>query len=307
VLSRVADALYWMGRYVERAEHSARLLEVIRRADIDLAESFPTVAEEQWQDALRILSLPERTRLVQAVFEEQLVGSVASSMTRARENARQVREVISAEMWDYLNQAHWLLAENRKSRSRQELVSDTLVSVIRASFLWGGVVDATMSRGPGWSFTRLGQFVERGHRTAHTFAVQWRSLERRGGLHQAEPSHNIGWLTLLRSCGSLDEYRKLYPARIDPQHIVDFVLLGPTYPRTVRYAIRIASELAGRLATEAHGRGRRAGRAFGKLAATIEYADVEEVMAEGVGTFIERVDEGLVRASTELQREFFFH
>lgn len=307
MLSRVADALYWMSRYVERAEHAARLLEVIRRARIDLEEVDPAAAARQWSDALTTLGLGDDTLLETAVFEQELQGSVASCLYRARENARQVQEVISSEMWHYLNQSYWALEEGARSRRREELLSNALADVVKASFLWGGVTDATMGRGPGWLLIRLGQFVERTDRTCRIFGVQWRTLE---GLRRESPAKsgdNLFWLTLLRSCGSLEEYRKQHPTKIEARQVVDFLLLDRAYPRTVRYSVSVAAEFSRRLSRWAQKTDSRSERAFGKLAARLEYLEPAEVFEQGPAAFTDALIDELHAASAELQREYFLH
>lgn len=306
MLSRVADALYWMARYVERAEHAARLIEVQRRLRIDLEGIDPEGGAAQWWQTLTILGLPESTDVESAIVNHGLPGTVASSLARARENARQVREVISSEMWDYLNQAYWGLEEAEKSATKREVLSDALAQVVQASFLWGGVADATMGRGAGWLFIRLGQFVERADKTSRIIATQWRLLDagRREGA--AQPGENLGWLTLLRSCGSLEEYRKRFPTRIDARQIVGFLVLDATYPRTVGYSLSVAATFADRLAALAHGRGERTKRAFGKLGARVEYAELDEVVAAPV-VFLDQVSAELHDAARELQRAYFLH
>ena len=306
MLSRVADALYWMSRYVERAEHAARLLEVIRRARIDLEEVDPSAAARQWQDALTALGLGDAS-LESATFDPDLLGSVASSLYRARENARQVQEVISTEMWDYLNQSYWALEEHARSRHRDELVSSTLADVVKASFLWGGVTDATLGRGPGWLLIRLGQFVERTDRTCRIFGVQWRTIDAVQADARARHGDNLFWLTLLRSCGSLEEYRKQHPARIDPKKVIEFVLLDRAYPRTVRYSVSVAADLARRLATWAQKPESRSQRAFGRLAARLEYTELVDVLEASPAGFTDSISEELHAASAELQREYFLH
>ena len=299
MLSRVADALYWMARYVERAEHAARVLEVTRRVLIDLEESDPQRAKHQRARALQTLGISTDVSLEAAVLEDQLPGSVAFTLSRARENARQVREVVSSEMWDYLNQAYWVLEDAASSKRKREVLSQTIGSIMQASFLWAGVTDATMDRGPGWLMIRLGQFVERVDRTSHIFSSHWMAAD--------APADNLNWITLLRSCGCLEEYRKRHPTRIGPRDVVEFVLLHPTYPRSVHYSAVVAREFVKRLSSFAPTRRRGPERAFGRLAARVEFADVDEVLEQGVEGFLREVSEDLSRATLELQRAYFLH
>ncbi len=304
MLSRVADALYWMSRYVERAEHGARVLEVSRQARIDLAEIHPAGAEQQWQNALSALSLGD-TDLESAMWDPNQVGSVANSMHRARENARQVREVISTEMWSYLNQAYWVLEDAWKSRRRREIASDTAANVLQSCFLWGGVTDATMARGTGWLFIRLGQFVERADRTRRIFGVQWGALPDGEEILTRE---NMALVNLLRSCGCLEEYQRRHPTRITRHRVAEFILLESDYPRTLRYSLSVAAGFAKRLAARSSGElAASSARAFGKLAAHVEYSDLDAILEQDPGAFTEHVGTELAHATALLQRAYFSH
>jgi uncharacterized alpha-E superfamily protein len=296
-----------MGRYVERSEHAARLLDVTQRVVIDQAEVDRAAAEGQWSNTLTVLGLPDGLALEPAVLDDQIAGSVASSLSRARENARQVREVISSEMWDYLNQAYWALEEASQSKRKREILSDTLDAVMKASFLWGGVADATMGRGTGWLFIRLGQFVERAERTSRIVRSQWRVIEARHPRGAGDSAENVAWLTLLRSCGSLEEFRKRYATRMEPRTIADFLVLDRLYPRTIRYSVSVASEFARRLGEDVQERGRVTARAFGKVAAKLDYIDLDEVMDRGPADFLDEVSDELATATLRLQEAYFLH
>lgn len=304
MLSRVADALYWMARYVERAEHAARVLDVTQATLIDLEDVDPDRARLYRENAMDQIGLPKDADWSSAVFDDRLLGSISSSMVRARENARQVRDVISPEMWDCLNRAYWALAEAGKSRAPGDFLSGVLEEVTRASFLWNGVTDATMSRGTGWIFIRLGQSVERTERIARTFVRLWPVLNQSS---RSIDEDNLGWLLLLRCCAALEEYRKRHPTRFEDGRIMRFVLLDAGFPRTVRYSTRIAGSFAERLAQQVGPRGASTQRAFGKLAAEVEYVEVEELLREGPEVWLDRVRGQLQHATQELQGAFFLH
>src|SRR6188768_687801 len=143
MLSRVAEALYWMGRYIERAEHSARVLEAMRDLRLDLYEVDRDIAEEQWQGALHALSLPDLP-IDRLVLDPSEPNSLLCAMSRSRENARQVREVISPEMWEKLNRQYWGLRDLMGTGVNEGSVSQTLSGIVSFGFLWDGVTDATM-------------------------------------------------------------------------------------------------------------------------------------------------------------------
>jgi uncharacterized alpha-E superfamily protein len=302
-----------MARYVERAEHAARVLDVTQATLMDLEEVDPERARIYRTNAMEQFGMTPEADWNSAIFDDRLLGSVASAVVRARENARQVRDVISPEMWDGLNRQYWALMEASKSGPRREFLSSVLEEVTRSSFLWSGVTDATMSRGTGWMFIRLGQYVERTDRVSRTFARLWPVLQPTNGSSYAPPGSaqgiedNLGWLLLLRSCGALEEYRKRHPTRFETGRIMRFMLLDPAFPRTVRYTTRVASSFAERIAAQVGVRGASTQRAFGRLAAEVEYVEVPELLKEGPGPFLEKVRQQLAGATSELQEAFFLH
>lgn len=301
MLSRVADALYWMSRYMERAEHAARVLEVTRGFLIDLEELDAETAEAQWDATFGALALTTR-KLEDAVFSEGEPASLLSCVSRSRENGRQVREVISSEMWEHLNQAYWGIKEAHGRAGRVEELSQTLEHVVNSSFLWAGVTDATMSRGEGWHFIKLGQFVERADRISRIVSMRSRSQPTS---RPRSSQDNVLWLMTLRSCSALEAFRKVYPTRVDPDHIVDFLVFDQEFPRTVRHSVKAAARYAERLP-----KGERAAkvqRAFGRLAARLDYAEIDEIIEAGPHDFLDELVADLSKSSMALQQTYFLH
>jgi uncharacterized alpha-E superfamily protein len=192
------------------------------------------------------------------------------------------------------------------SRRREEQMPAVLDGIQRSSFLWAGATDATMPRGEGWLFIRLGQFVERTDRLSRLFDLRWREIQARRGGRPVTTGENVEWIGLLKCCSSFEAYRLRYPTRMDERNIVDFLLLDRSFPRTLRYAVAVAAEFARRL-DDTNGRGGDVARAFGRLWAEVEYTDVDEVLEQGADRFLSRVKDRLGSASLELQRTYFLH
>ncbi len=300
MLSRVADALFWMGRYLERAEHVARVLEVTRAVLIDIHEVDPETAKSQWQGALASLSLPD-TPTEKLLYDQSEPTSLVCNISRARENARQVREVISSEMWEHLNQAYWSIHEAHTKGVHESQLSQALTGVVSASFQWDGVVDGTLSRDTGWLFLKIGKFVERLDGTSRLVSVRAEGPPRGGALS----SENVHWLALLRSLCASEAYKKIHPQRVDRKMVLDFLIFDSAFPRSIRYAANEAADFAKRCA-EIHGaRGKNVERAFGKLASDLEYADVSAVTGAGTTEFLQELLVDLGEASGLLQRSYF--
>ncbi len=305
MLSRVADAAYWMSRYVERAESAARVLEVTRTMLIDLGQVGTKRAATQVGDVLKLMGTKSRT-LEEAVFDVSDPASVISNLSRARENARQVREVISSEMWDHLNQAYWRLSEAAGQTSRVEDLSQTLEDVIASSYLWVGVTDATMRRGEGWGFIRIGQFTERADRTARLIglACSSGSLELPAG---GPERTNVGWLRLLRSTCAIEAFRKQHPTRVDPRQVLDFLLFDPELPRSLRYSVEVVERFTERLPMRDRASRRALERRFGRLTGHVAFSDVDDVIERGPQNYLGDFSQLLQEANIALQETYFLH
>jgi len=289
-----------MGRYLERAEHVARVLEVTRAVLIDIHEVDPDTAKSQLQGALAALSLPDAPT-EKLLFDQSEPTSLVCNISRARENARQVREVISSEMWEHLNQVYWSIHEVHAKGVHESQLSAALGGVVSASFQWDGVVDGTLARDTGWLFLKLGKFVERLDGTSKLINVRAEGPPK-GGAASSEAVH---WLALLRSLCSAEAYKKIHPQRVDRKMVLDFLIFDSSFPRSVRYAAEAAADFAKRCA-EIHGqRGKGVERAFGKLSSELEYADLEKVEGSGTSEFLQELLVDLGEATGLLQRSYF--
>jgi len=301
MLSRVAESLYWIGRYLERAEHSARVLQAMRDLKLDLFEVDREESEEQWRSALRTLLLPDLA-VERLILDPGEPASLLCCVSRARENARQVREVISPEMWEKLNQSYWSLRDAVGVGMNEGTVSGALTGIVSSSFLWDGVADASMIRGEGWLFLKLGKFAERLDGLPRLIVARMESKERPSTGHSGE---NVKWLTLLKTLDALDAYRKAQPKRVDRRAVLQFVMFEEDFPRALRYSTNMAADLARRLLRLHPESGRRVQRAFGRIAARVEYADLESIEAQGEAAFLRGVAEDVIEASNVLQKTFF--
>jgi uncharacterized alpha-E superfamily protein len=300
MLSRVAEALYWMGRYIERAEHTARVLEAMRDLRIDLRDVDREVADEQWRGALKALSLPELS-LARLVLDPAEPTSLLCAMSRARENARQVREVISPEMWEKLNQSYWMLRDSVSAGQNEGTLSQALTGIVTSSFLWDGVTDASMIRGEGWLFLKLGKFVERTDGIARMVAARLESAKAGDG----DSGENVTWPTLLKSLDAVDAYRIAHPKRVDRRAVIQFLLFEADFPRSVRYSTATAADLSRTLRRLHPELGKRVERSFGRIAARVEYADLDSNSAETVAPFLAELGSSTTEASSILQKTFF--
>jgi uncharacterized alpha-E superfamily protein len=281
----------------------ARLLEVTRDLLVDLSEVDKEGAAAQWEATISTLAVPNQG-VDDIIFNGGEPASMVSCIMQARENARQVREVIAGDMWEHLNQAYWGLEEARQQPPGESRIIQALTHVQTAAFVWDGVTDASMRRGEGWLFLKLGKYVERIDRVSRTIVA--RASRRPGDEALRTPQEeNVTLLTLLRSAGAIEEYRKVYPTRVDIRSVLDFLVFNRDFPRAVRFGTSQAFELAGRLSALHLSPDDDVVRAFGRLSARLDYSDVVEITAQGPATFLGDVLTQTTAASSSLARKYF--
>jgi uncharacterized alpha-E superfamily protein len=301
LLSRVADSLYWMGRYLERAEHTARLVEVAVDHGLGRTSPFEGSAVERLYHSLGLdLTSQDPSALAgAALFDVSSRISVTSCVTAARDNARQVREEISSAMWQQLNELFLRMKQMREEGSwsaRTHYVSRAVIDGVR---LFNGITDGTMGHGEGWHYLRVGRFLERSGATASLLTLFVPGGE--GPTTMPKPRDHVEWVALLQSCTALEAYCRYYTADVRPERVTEFLLLNPEFPRSVRFA---AVRLEDALRTLAGYSSREAGRAerlAGRLRASLEYAQVDEVLNEGPQAYLT----GIRRQCTQIHAALY--
>ena len=288
LLSRVADSLYWISRYLERAEHTARLMDV--RLDLGLDRQH---ADDGWNfdrlyAALRVASPVETpsspgTLIDALIFDPDNDESVLRSITAARENARQVREEISTDMWEQIN-ALFLRVKQARSEGTWSMRPHYICRmVIDGVHLFDGVTDATMTHGEGWQYLQAGRYLERAAATAALLDLYFHEGSRL-------PPNHAEWVGLLRSCSALEAYCRCYTADIRPERVAEFLLLNSEFPRSLRFsAARVESALRTLAKYAGLTTGGRAERLAGRLHATLDYGQVDEILSEDPHDYLESI------------------
>ena len=298
MLSRVAESLYWMSRYLERAEHTARLVSVNLHLTLDRT---PADSAHHWGRLLSSLRLPPRTpgsetrvEPAGATFDLANHDSIAASIGAARENARQVREQISSEMWEQMNR---LFLAVRRDVPDPGWTSDThefLASVMEGVHLFQGITDATMTHGEGWQYIELGRYIERASATAALLDVHYQDFPGRRD-QPAEVGEYVEWVALLRSCCAFEAYCRHYTADLRSIRIAEFLILNADFPRSIRFSAgRIQASLKAIAALT--GRGGRAERLAGRLLASLDYGQVDEIIGDQLPAYLEAI----VRQSNQI-------
>jgi uncharacterized alpha-E superfamily protein len=286
MLSRVADSLFWMARYIERAEHTARLIDV--QLNLMLDQSGLS-ADERWGRILASLGHPlpadapqsaeELTRLM--LTEGSSPASIVSSLMQARENARQIREQISSEMWEQINRLYHEVRRDPEERAEGQ---EFLAGVVRGIHLFQGITDSTMSHGQGWRFIQIGRSLERAISTALLIQVHYRDF----GAHGIDRAP-LEWVGLLKSLTAFEAYCHVYTADLQPARIAEFLILNADFPHSVRFAV---DQLAAGLHAlpESDGRETQVSRLAGRLRASLSFASIDEMMSAGIGHYLAEIE-----------------
>ena len=296
MLSRIAESLYWIGRYVERAEDTSRILDVhlslllddpwapedVVCASLLSAMGHRDVGPVNTADVLDLLA-----------WDRATPASVLGSLRAARENARRSREIVSSELWESIN-VTWHEASRPGRRAHPHAF---LTWVRERSAAFNGTADSTLSRDDAWHFLVLGRSIERADMTARLAAA--RALAGAVG-----PS----WVTLLQSCGAYQAFLRSARGALDDRRAVEFLLLDPLFPRSLLSALvsaeRCLDELGGPQASSDRSRGGEAHRVLGMIRSELEFAPTAELF-DDVYHVMERVQSACSVASDAVARRYF--
>lgn len=310
MLSRVADSIYWLNRYVERAENVARFIDV----NLNLLLDSPVGVAQQWKPLITTTGdLPlfeERYGEVNAdnvvhflTFDSEYPNSILSCLRLARENARCVREVISSEMWEQVNTFYLMVKESAQGQSLLEL-HDFFAEVKMASHLFSGVMDATMSHNEGWHFGQIGRLLERADKTDRILDVKYFILlpsVRDVGTTLDE----LQWMSLLRSVSGYEMYRKCHH-RISPQEVAEFLILDREFPRSIQFCLLQVERSLHQITGTPPGTWRNpAERAIGRLRSELDYLTIQEITQTGLHEFLDNLQSRLNDVGNKIFEEFF--
>jgi uncharacterized alpha-E superfamily protein len=309
MLSRVADNLYWMSRYLERAEHTARLIDVELNLRLEQSVRQDDPARSYLLGGLKISLALSSSRdtmgLVEALtFDPSNCDSIVACIAAARENARNVREQISSEMWEQLNRVY-LAASGAGAREAWRSQLHEFFRVVKeGSQLFQGIADSTMNRGEGWNFIQLGRYIER---TCDVAALLDAHFRRWSAPHDlpVESAGYLEWVGMLKSCTAFEAYCKVYSAALRPQWIAEFMLLNREFPHSVRFSVEAVHAALNRIAELSPARkAESAIRVAGKLRAALRFAQVEELLGGDLHEYLQDVERQCAHIHGAIQRVY---
>lgn len=302
MLSRVADGLYWMGRYAERAENIARLVDNNLQLMLDVPARQAAQLERNWLPVVACFGVEEEYRKRRGkqdmtsvieflVFDRTHCNSVIGSLSAARENARTIREQITTEMWEQVNRAYlWSIGKGARQsfeRNRYEFFQ----RIIKTLQLFEGITESTMMHGEAWDFIQLGKYLERADKTTRILDDEFHLMRQCGN---SEGDQLVQWLAILRLCSARQSYQKFYGVGVQADKVAELLLLNPDLPRSVLFCLIHANKALRRLSGVPTGRfSNRAEQLCGRLLAELTFSRISELY-----------DRGLHQVTDELQTKF---
>jgi uncharacterized alpha-E superfamily protein len=339
MLSRVAENLYWMSRYVERAENVARLLDDGFQFELDAGLHGEESSHGPVDSILTILSCRDEFQRIHAAelqppdesdgegtatavllpravldgdavlrfltFDRRARCSILSMVIQARENARATQEVLSAEAWSQVNRMYLYLSGPKAQKRFQGSPFRFFDSIKRACILFDGLVDSTLPRSEVFQFLQLGRYLERVDMMSRILNINMQ-LTSPTSAGADLPLHSFHWTSLLRSCSAYEAYLREHPDRVDPISVVRYLVLGAEFPRAMRFCVARCLESLKEIAGGGgDGYGSEAERLLGRLDSELRYLDPGEIFGAGLYNFLSAVQETCGRVGAEIQQAYF--
>ena len=318
MLSRVANSLFWMSRYIERAENVARIVDVNLQLLLDLRNLDEERLTQHWLPILQTTGDEEpffqlhKKPTDQAVtdflvFQAENPNSIFSSICQARENARMVRDQISSELWEELNRLYWFVRTPSARQAWRESPTEFFQQIKGSSLHLIGLTYATLIRNEGWWFTQAGKFIERADKTSRTLDVRSQMLPKKGAPATVTQTEALGWSALLRSCSAADAYKSIHSADLQPRLVAEFLLLNEDFPRSVRFCAGQLNDALRSISGVADGRFcNNAEKLAGRLVAELQFSTIDEVFDQGLHLYLDLLQTKLNNIGAALFDAYIF-
>jgi uncharacterized alpha-E superfamily protein len=308
MLSRVADSLYWMSRYMERTDGILRMLKINYYSSQDDREDFT------WRPVLQIFSNLEEPQIAEMerngrkvlhfmVIDKENPNSVLNMVTKSRENARSVQDNITKELWQSLNEFYHVIRDGHLEYSLQ--VEDPLTvldSLVRQCMLYYGVTDNTMFRGEGLVFMNIGKYLERAVQTSDILDARFSDLS----YDLEKPTDTTYWKYLLLSVSGYALYLKRYRSGFEGRNVVDQVLFNVDFPRSVLYSLNQLHRYFGRMKVDQNPEGySKVDFCIGKVRSKVQYSDVQSVSRMGLHNYLKDISTDFYEIGQALNQSYF--
>lgn len=325
MLSRVAESMFWMSRYMERAENTARFLDVHFQLLLDLNKiTLVDPAVSFWEPLVLMASDWEHFRNFSdrydaesvtefLVFNRENPNSIASCIAMARENARSIIESISSEMWEQVNSLYHGLQRKSPKSIRAEVQSiasgndpfSLFSEIKKGSHLFQGITDCTLSRNEGWDFVQAAKYLERADNTCRLVDVKFHSLRRQVGLSYGSVDV-IQWMAVLKSCCALEAFRRTYHSKIEPDTILHFLMLDRDFPRSVYFSIASIEDALWQISgSTRHKHLNLADQEVDRLVAELSGASVDDFYGKGLRDYMSQLKRQLAHLGGQIHQTYF--
>jgi uncharacterized alpha-E superfamily protein len=310
LLARYADCIFWLARYVERAENLARIL------DVNETFSRDSRGGQNWLSILQLNAdekrffADHRAATAHSVVRFYVVDagnptSILSAIRSARENARTLRPLISTEMWVQLNVFCNYLAALGEADLAPGRLAALFGSIKEACQTHTGITEGTLFRDQGWYFYQLGRYIERADQTTRLLDIKYHLLLPSPS-EVGSPIDVSQWNALLRSAAGYHAYRRLHTASTTPARVAGFLLLNQAFPRSVHHCVREAGRLLGELKSRyALRHGNTAAEELDRLRAVLGTLDISAILSEGLHEFLDLMQRQLIAVTRDLSVAFF--
>jgi uncharacterized alpha-E superfamily protein len=312
LLSRVANSIYWMSRYMERAENVARFIDVNLQLSLDEADvqaggtlwdALIAVTGDAEEFRSRYGSATPQSVMQFLTLDRDYPNSIASSVAAARDNARTIRDIITSEMWQNINSLHHTVRKTGEDAIQQDRPVDFYRAVRDASLQFAAVTDATMSHNEGFEFSKLGRMLERADKTSRVLDVKYFLLlpepDDVGGTLDV-----VQWAALLRSVGALEMYRQVHGV-ITPKCVAEFLILDQQFPRSMAHCLWQAQGALDQITTRQDLHTLDVSRRLGLLRSLLQFGDIEQIIQRGLHEYIDQTQQQLNQIDDAINTAFF--
>lgn len=314
MLSRIADSLFWMARYMDRAENTARLLDVTYHM---LLEQAQQTFELRWDAVIKITGGQDLFKRVYQeadaekvceflLFREDNPNSIVSCITNVRENARAIRDRMSREMWENVNGLYHRVREMQQNMETRNVLHGFCREIISGSHAFNGISDSTLPHDEGWHFLQAGRALERAENTARVVDIEYHKL-----VETSVPLPDAGnqqWMAVLDSVAAYEIYRRVYHSAIEPQNVAELLILHPQHPKSVRFNVAwLQSSLRAISGAGSHSYANEAERLTGKLIDSLVYDRIQDIFARGLHVFLTDVELTCRRIGEQIACTYFYY
>jgi uncharacterized alpha-E superfamily protein len=318
MLSRVANSLYWMSRYIERAENIARIVDVNLQLLLDLRNLDEERLAKHWLpivqttgDEAHFFKLHKKATAQNVteflVFQMENPNSLVSSICQARENARMVRDQITIELWEELNRLYWFVRTPTARQVWKQSPSEFFQQVKASSLHIIGMTYATLIHNEGWRFTQVGKFIERADKTSRILDLRYETLPEKGVPQTVSETDALEWSAILRSCSAWDAYKTIHGAEVSPRLVAEFLLLNEDFPRSVRFCVGELNEALRKISGVAVGKfSNDAEKLAGRLEAELQFSTIDEIFAAGLHGYLDALQGKLNDIGAALFNAYIF-